>query len=300
MRVVIAGASGFLGTHLSEHLRVHGHEVVQLVRRPPGAEQDSTWVSQWDPQAGVIDQAVVDEADVVVNVAGSPLFGNPHSSNYRRQLFESRIATTSLLARAVAASPRKPAFLAGNGTSWYGDHGSEVLTEESDSRGDALLTRLTREWQAATAPASEAGARVCVLRTAPVMDRGSVTLKLLRLVFSTGLGARLGDGNQHFPLVSLRDWIGAATFLAESHDVSGVFNLSCPRTPTNAEFTEALAKRLHRPVFLAAPAPVLRLAAGPMAPELLNSVNVRPAALERAGYDFEDEDVREVLATALA
>jgi len=296
MRVVIAGASGFLGTHLSDHLRVHGHEVTALVRREPSSAHESCW----DPYAGSLDQAVVDAADVVVNLAGSPLFGNPHSARYRRELMDSRVVTTRILAEAVAASERPPAFLANNGTSFYGDHGAELLTEESDSRGEALLTRVTREWQAAAQPALDAGARVCVLRTAPVLDRASLTLRLLRVLFKSGLAARLSSGEQYFPMISLRDWVGAATYVAESHDISGVFNLCCPVTPTNREFTETLAHALHRPAFLAAPAPVLRLAAGQMAPELLSSVNVRPAALERAGYDFEDEDVREVLAAALS
>jgi uncharacterized protein len=296
MRVVIAGASGFLGTHLSDHLRVHGHEVTALVRR----ETCSPHESRWDPAAGRVDAGVIEAADAVVNLAGSPLFGNPHSARYRRELLESRVVTTRVLAEAIAASDRRPAFLANNGTSIYGDHGEDVLTEQSESRGDALLTRVTREWQAATAPAAEAGARVCVLRTAPVMDRGSLTLKLLRSVFGCGLGARLGTGRQFFPVISLRDWVGATTYVAESRDVSGVFNLCCPRTPTNREFTETLASLLRRPAFLAAPSGVLKVAAGPMAPELLNSLNVRPAALERAGYDFEDEDVREVLTAALS
>jgi uncharacterized protein (TIGR01777 family) len=296
MRVVIAGASGFLGTHLSDHLRVHGHEVTALVRR----EAEGARESRWDPYTGQLDSSVVESSDVVVNLAGSPLFGNPHSARYRRALMDSRVVTTQVLAEAIAKSDRKPAFLANNGTSFYGDHGAEVLTEESDTQGDALLTRVTRAWQEATLPAVEAGARVCVLRTAPVLDRASVTMRLLRTVFKAGLAARLSTGDQYFPLISLRDWVGAATYLAESHDVSGVFNLCCPVTPTNREFTEALAGALHRPAVFAAPAPVLRLAAGQMAPELLNSVNVRPAALERAGYDFEDEDVREVLAAALS
>ncbi|HSF37307.1 MAG TPA: TIGR01777 family oxidoreductase [Nocardioides sp.] len=296
MRVVIAGASGFLGTHLSDHLRVHGHEVTALVRR----EAEGARESRWDPYTGQLDPSVVESSDVVVNLAGSPLFGNPHSARYRRALMDSRVVTTQVLAEAIAKSDRKPAFLANNGTSFYGDHGAEVLTEESDTRGEALLTRVTRAWQDATLPAVEAGARVCVLRTAPVLDRASVTMRLLRTVFKAGLAARLSTGDQYFPLISLRDWVGAATYLAESHDVSGVFNLCCPVTPTNREFTETLAGALHRPAVLAAPAPVLRLAAGQMAPELLNSVNARPAALERAGYDFEDEDVREVLAAALS
>ena len=294
MRVVIAGASGFLGTHLTEHLRVHGHEVTPLVRREAGPHE-----SRWDPRAGTVDADVVTSADVVVNLAGASLIGNPHSESWAREVQESRVGTTALLARTIATSDRPPAFLAGNGISYYGDHGPAPVTEETDSRGDALLTRVARDWEAAAAPAREGGSRVCVLRTAPVMDRSAPPLKHLRRVFAAGLGARLGTGQQHFPMISLRDWVGAVAFLAESRDVSGAFNLCCPDTPTNAEFTVALAKAVRRPALLSAPAGVLAKATGKLAPELLGSVNARPAALERAGYDFEDRDVREVLAAAL-
>ena len=296
MRVVIAGASGFLGTHLTEHLRVGGHEVTHLVRRTP----ESKHQSQWDPYADRVDQSVIDRSDVVVNLAGVNIAGNPHSAKRAHAVLESRVVTTGVLARAVAAAERPPAFLAGNGISWYGDHGTQALTEDSDSVGDSFLTTVAREWQAAAAPAVRIGARVCVLRTAPVMDRSSSPLKELRQLFRLGLGARLGNGKQYFPIISLRDWVGAVSYLAESRDVSGEFNLCCPQTPTNAEFTRALADAVSRPAFLLAPAPVLKVAAGRMSPELLGSVNARPAALERAGYDFQDVDVREVLASALA
>ena len=123
---------------------------------------------------------------MIVNLAGSPTLGNPHSATWARQLRESRVRTTATLAAAIAASERKPAFLAGNGIGYYGDRGAEVLTEESDSRGDGLLTSVTREWQAATAPAVEAGARVCILRTSPVMDRRNPPLKQLRTLFKLG------------------------------------------------------------------------------------------------------------------
>lgn len=296
MRVVIAGASGFLGTHLTQHLRAHGHEVTALVRRAPQSEQES----RWDPAGGHVDAAVIARADAVVNVAGASIAANPHSTKHAAEVRESRVSTTSVLAKAIAAAERPPAFLAGNGISVYGDHGATPLTEESASVGDAFLTTVAREWEAAAEPARTAGSRVCILRTAPVMDRTSPPLKQLRLLFRAGLGARLGSGEQHFPMISLRDWIGAVGYLIESRDVSGAFNLCCPSTPTNAEFTRALADAVGRRAFLAAPAAVLRVAAGNMAPELLGSVNARPAALERAGYDFEDEDVREVLAAALA
>lgn len=296
MRVVIAGASGFLGTHLSHHLRSHGHEVTALVRRAPQSEHES----QWNPATGHVDPVVIARADAVVNLAGASIAANPHSKKHADEVRESRVSTTSVLAEAIAASERPPAFLAGNGISVYGDHDATPLTEESDSVGDAFLTRVAREWEAAAEPARTAGSRVCILRTAPVMDRTSPPLKQLRLLFKAGLGARLGSGEQYFPMISLRDWIGAVSYLIESRDVSGPFNLCCPTTPTNAEFTRALADAVGRRAFFVAPAAVLRVAAGNMSPELLGSVNARPAALERAGYDFEDEDVREVLAAALA
>ena len=296
MRVVIAGASGFLGTHLTAHLRLHGHEVTALVRREPASAHES----RWDPRAGHVDADLVGRADVVVNLAGASIAGNPHSKKWSAEVLDSRVSTTGLLSRTIAASERPPAFLAGNGISWYGDHGAAPVTEDTESVGDAFLTRVARAWESATDEAREAGARVCLLRTAPVMDRTSPPLKQLRLLFQLGGGARLGSGEQYMPMISLRDWIGAVSYLAESRDVSGAFNLCCPSPPTNAEFTRALASAVHRKAFLAVPSGLLGPAAGDLAPELLGSINARPSALERAGYDFEDEDVREVLAAALA
>jgi len=297
--VLLAGASGFLGTQLRDVLAAHGHGVTALTRRPARGPGESTW----DPYAGTIDPAVVEAADVVVNLAGSPTLGNPHSAKWARELRESRVTTTRVLAEAIAGSERRPAFLAGNGISYYGDHrdlGDPQLDESSESRGDALLTQVTREWQAATEPAAEAGARVCVLRTAPVMDRRSPPLKQLRLLFLAGLGGRLGDGTQHMAMCSLRDWLGAVVHLAEHPDASGPFNICCPETPTNAEFTKTLARQLHRPSFATVPRFALKTGAGEMASELLGSLNVVPAALEAAGYEFQDRDVEAVVRTGLS
>ena len=295
-QVLLAGATGFLGTHLREALLARGHRVTSLTRGPARGGEHATW----DPYAGKLDPALVEAADVVVNLAGSPTLGNPHSKKWARELRESRLTTTRVLAEAIAGSDRRPAFLAGNGISYYGDQGETLLDESADSRGDAMLTALTREWQAAADPAVAAGARVCVLRTAPVMDRGNAPLKQLRLLSLAGLGAKLGDGQQRMAMISLRDWVGAAVHLAEHPDASGPFNLCCPRTPTNAEFTKALAGQLHRPSFARVPRFALKLGAGPMAPELLGSLNVVPAALVASGYEFRDPDVEAVLRTGLS
>ena len=295
LSVVIAGSSGFLGQHLVAELRQRGHAVTALVRR--GARGGE---SQWDPQEGLVDDALVGAADVVVNLAGAPLIGNPHSKKWARDVLSSRVATTRLLAATIAAAPSPPALVNASGISWYGDHGSALLTEASDTRGHALLTRVCREWEAAARPASEAGARVALLRTAPVQDRRNAPLKMQRLQFLAGAGGRIGPGTQYYPLISLRDWVGAASFLVEHPTASGPFNLCAPRTPTNAEFTAALAGKVHRPALFPVPSPVIRAAAGPMADELLGSLNLEPRALLDLGHTFADPDVDAVLTAGLA
>ena len=188
MRVVMAGSSGFLGQALTGALRAEGHEVVRLVRRAAEGPDEE----QWDPYAARLDPAVVEAADVVVNLAGRATAGNPHSKRWAREMHSSRVSTTDTLARAIAASTRKPAFLAQNAVGYYGDHGPEVITEESDSRGDSFLTQVTRAWQHATTPAVDAGARVVVMRTAPVLHRQAAPLQQLLLPFRLGLGRPAG------------------------------------------------------------------------------------------------------------
>lgn len=295
MRFLIAGASGFLGTRLRESLVLAGHDVTTLVRRTPGPGQ-----AQWDPYVGQLDLAVVEQADVVINLAGAPTLGNPHSKRWASELLESRVITTTVLAEAIAKSTRRPDFLAGNGISYYGDRADEVLTETSGTSGDAFLTEVTRQWQAATEVAAEAGARVCVLRTAPVLDRRSAPLKQLLLLFKAGLGGKLGSGKQYFPIISTEDWVAAVTFLAVHREADGPVNLCCPKTPTNAEFTRELAALVRRPAFFGVPGAVLKQAAGRMAPELLGSIRAVPQVLIDTGFRFADQDVTDVLRAATA
>ncbi|HEU4511586.1 MAG TPA: TIGR01777 family oxidoreductase [Nocardioidaceae bacterium] len=295
MRIVLAGASGFLGQAWREHLARQGHDVLRLVR----GEAVSAAESSWDPYDGQVDQSVIDSADVVANLAGAPIAHWPWTPSYKRALHDSRVFTTRTLAEAVAKSPGKPAFLAQSGVAGYGDRGDEVLTEESSTPADTVLGRITREWEAATAPAEDAGARVCVMRTAVVLHKSGGALKPLNLLFRAGLGGPIGSGRQYFATISLNDWLRAATFLATDNSCRGVYNLTGPGTTTNEEFTKQLGRMLNRPTLLRAPAWPMRKALGELSNELLGSVRVEPAHLLADGFEFEQPTLNERLAAAL-
>lgn len=298
MQLLLAGSSGFLGTHLTDALRADGHTLTRLVRRAPTATDEV----RWDPAAATVPQEVVDAADVVINLCGSPTAGNPHSRRWAAELRSSRVDATRTLAAAVADAHQrgsgKPALLNGSAVGFYGDHGTHLVDETGASIGGSLMTSVVRDWEAATTTARHSGARVVMIRTAPVIDRESAPLKQLLPLFRLGLGARLGGGSQYFPMVSLRDWLGGVRHLIGS-GVSGPVNLCCPMTPTNTEFTQALADAVGRRARLAVPSKVLEVAAGKVSPELLGSLRVTPHALRSSGYVFTDHDVRDVINAAL-
>ena len=228
MRVVIAGASGFLGTHLSDHLRVHGHEVTALVRREPGSAQES----RWDPAAGQRRR----RADRVRRRGGQP-----RRRAHRRQPALEEVGPGG----ARVAGVDHPAARRDDRR----DRAPGGVPRRQRRRLVRRPRRRRRSPRTPPAPATRSsrtsptsgprrptrparpGARVCELRTSPVMDRTSPPLKQLRLLFQAGGGARLGSGEQFMPMISLRDWIGAVSYLIESRDVSGAFNLCCPHTP---------------------------------------------------------------------
>lgn len=296
MRIVIAGATGFLGKALREHLARRGHDVVRLVR----GQAVSSYESRWDPQKGIIDQSVIEKADAVVNVAGASFVRWPYTEAYRKQFIASRVESTRVLAEAIARSERKPAFIAQNGTSFYGDRGEEVLTEHSaEGHDDAFLHKITKVWQEATQPAVDAGSRVCVMRTSFVLDGRGGSFRPLLLMFRLGLGGPAGDGKQYFSTISLNDWVRAATFLIENDSCEGVYNLTGPNPTTNGEFVKELGRMVHRPTVFRIPAAPLQRLFPELAPELFSSVRAEPARLQEAGFVFEERTVNERLAKAM-
>lgn len=295
MRFVVAGATGFLGTALRDHLAREGHEVVRLVRGDAVSPQES----RWDPYRGEVDSAVIESADVVVNLAGAPIGHWPWTESYKKTLLESRVATTKTLADAIAASTSKPAFLAQNGTSGYSDHGDQVVTEESRTDAKTVLGGVTRAWREATRPAADAGARVCVMRSAPVLDKRGGALRTILPVFWLGLGGPIAGGRQYFAITTLHDWLRAVMFLATNDAAKGPYNIAGPNTTTNLEFTRELGRLVHRPTVMPVPGWPVRLLLDGFADEILTSIRVEPVRLQDEGFVFDHPTIRARLEAAL-
>jgi uncharacterized protein (TIGR01777 family) len=294
MRIVMAGASGFLGTAWRDHLAQKGHQVVRLVRGGAATGNESSW----DPYTGRLDRSVVESADAVVNLAGAPVAHWPWTTRYRHTFADSRVRTTATLAEAVAQAGGRPAFVVQNGVAGYGDRGDAVVTERTPTDAETFIGTVARRWAQAADPAREAGARVVVMRTAVVLDRSGSALRSMLPAFRLGLGGRLGDGSQYFGTITLEDWVRAAGFLTLEETAQGAYNLAGPGTTTNAAFTNALAGLLRRPAVLRAPAAVIRLA-GPPSTELLGSCRVEPERLLDEGFTFRHPTLEERLRAAL-
>jgi uncharacterized protein (TIGR01777 family) len=177
----------------------------------------------------------------------------------------------------------------------YGSRGDELL-DESSALGDDFPAEVGKEWEAATAPARDAGIRVVHIRTGIVLNPGGGALGKMLLPFQAGVGGRLGSGKQWMSWISREDWIGAVHFLMQRGGLEGVFNLTAPEPVTNATFTEAMGRVLNRPAILPVPAFALTTMFGEMARgTILASQRAVPRALERACFAFSHQSVSSAL-----
>jgi uncharacterized protein len=293
MRILIAGSSGFLGTHLVRLLHAEGHEVVPLVRREPRSAGEI----RWDPAGHALDPTVLSTVDTVVNLAGANV-ARPWTEAYKRKIRDSRVDTTATLAAAIAAADRPPAaLLNASAVGYYGDTGDRAVDETAPAGRD-FLAEVCQDWEAAATPAKDAGVRVVWLRSGIPLHASGGLLKPMLVPFRLFFGARLGSGRQYLPWISLADWLGAVRFLLGS-DLAGPVNLTGPEPVTNAELTRALAEVLHRPAVLAVPGFAIRLALGEFSVEVLGSSRVLPGVLRGAGFEFQHTDVRSALRAAI-
>jgi uncharacterized protein (TIGR01777 family) len=289
MDVLLTGSSGLIGSALVTALEAAGHRTVRL-RRGSGAAGSGSW----DPELGAIDESAFDGVTGVVHLAGEGIAEKKWTPEQKRRILESRTKGTDLLARTLASRDHKPAVLvSASAIGYYGDRRDEQITEDSPP-GNDFLAGVCKQWEAATAPAADAGIRVVITRSGIVLSPKGGVLKKLLLPFKLGIGGRTGSGGQYMSWITLVDEIRAILFALDHDQVRGPLNLTAPNPATNRELTRTLAKVLHRPSVLPTPLLPLKIRYGAELVEdlLVNGQRVLPAALSTAGFEFVYPELR--------
>ncbi|MCD7101062.1 TIGR01777 family oxidoreductase [Pseudoclavibacter sp. 13-3] len=299
MKVLIAGASGLIGSEIRQQLTDTGHEVGVLTRPGSRPRPDSTLSWQWQPAAGELDPAAIEWADAIVSLNGTSIAKLPWTRSRRHGILTSRIESTRTLARAIAASAAPPkAWVSASAVGFYGSRPGERLTEQADA-GEGFLAEVTRRWEAATNAATES-TRVAHARTGIVLSTRAALGPLVALA-KFGLAGRLGSGRQHWPWVSLRDEAAAYVHLATASEIAGPANIAAPSGATSEQVTRAVTRALRRPHVLPAPAWALRAVLGAAADDLLLAdQQVVPERLTGEGFVFGDDDLNRAVREAVS
>jgi uncharacterized protein (TIGR01777 family) len=298
MRILISGASGFIGTALRPALSAAGHATTALVRHSPSLDASEV---QWNPRQP-LDPRVLQGFDALIHLAGKNVSGR-WTEKFKREVRESRVQGTKTLAVAAAESfweaGRPRVMVAASAIGYYGDRGDEELSESS-SRGSGFLADVCQEWEGAAAPARDAGIRVVHIRIGVVLAKQGGALKAMLTPFQLGLGGPVGNGKQFWSWIALDDVVSAFVFALGNEALSGPVNAVAPHPARNTEFTRELGKALHRPAIVPVPAFVVRTIFGEMGQSLLlASARVMPAKLQAAGFRFQHPDLSEALQAVL-
>ena len=284
LKVLVAGASGLIGTELCRQLTEDGHTVIRLVRRPARADDEA----EWSPSESRVDAAAIDAADAVINLAGATTGRIPWTRRYKREILLSRVDGTTTLAEAIAHAANPPrVFLNGSAVGFYGDRPGTVL-DESSAKGEGFLSDVVEAWELA-ARLTPSTTRLVLFRTGLVVGRGGAFTPLVPLT-RLGLAARMGSGRQHWPWIALYDEAAAIRHLLTS-SLDGVVNLVAPSSATSEQVTRSLARGLKRWHLLIVPTFALRLLGDAGNDMLLTSENIAPSRLLDDGFRFRYETI---------
>lgn len=293
-RILVTGGTGFIGRALCASLAASGHHVVVLSRQsgaqpPAGAAALVTRLAELDAEG----------CDAVVNLAGASIAEGRWTASRKRLLLESRVATTAQLVEWMGRAARRPGVMvSASAVGYYGDQGERLVTESTVAAA-GFTHELCAAWEREATNAAALGVRVCVMRIGVVLDRDGGALAQMLPAFRLGVGGRLGSGRHYFPWIHRADTIAICRWLLERADANGAYNVSAPHPVTNAEFTRALGRVLHRPTALPVPAAALKVLFGEMSELLLASDRMVPQRLLDAGYTFRYPRLDAALAAIL-
>jgi len=281
LTVAVSGSSGLVGSALCAFLSTGGHRVKRIVRSGPTDKDEILW----NARTNTVETEKLEGVDAVVHLAGENVFGR-WTETKKKRIDQSRTDGTRLLAEALAALDNPPeVFVSASAVGYYGDHGTDVVTEDTAPHDAGFLGRVCRDWEAAADPARTAGIRTVHPRLGIVLTPAGGALQLMLPAFWLGLGGRVGAPDQYFPWIALDDVLGGLYHAIWTDDIEGPMNLTAPQPVTMQTYAKSLAGRLNRPAVLHVPSSVVRSVAGEMADEmLLQSARAVPQRLTDTGY----------------
>lgn len=298
MNILITGGTGFIGSALVKSLVEQGHAVTVLSRSPDKVTEICG--SGVNALRSLTHLKAEDSYQVIINLAGAPIFDARWSEARKQLIRDSRIGLTEHLISSIARMTVKPELLiSGSAIGYYGDQGDTVLTEQSTPYED-FSNQLCAYWEATARQAEQFGVRVCLIRTGLVIAKGGGFLQRMLPVFRLGLGGRLGNGRQWLSWIHRQDWINIAQTMIVDSTMNGAYNATAPNPVTNAEFTRILAQRLNRPALMTVPAWLLNALLGEMSQLLLGSQRVMPERLLAQGFEFQYDNLSAALNEALS
>ncbi len=297
MRALVTGATGFIGRHLLARLS----EPVVLTRRPDrfSARQPGVEVHAWNPLSERPPAAAFRGIEAVFHLAGEPVAEGRWTAAKKERIRASRqLGTANLVQGLREADERPPVLVSASAVGIYGDRGDEIL-DESSTPGDDFLAQVCRQWEDASADARGLGMRVVNPRIGIVLGRDGGALAKMLTPFKLGVGGRLASGRQWMPWVHIDDLVGLLLHAARTQDLAGPMNAVGPQPVTNREFTQALARALHRPAVFPMPGAALKLVFGQFAEVLLASQRVMPRQAMASGYGFQFSELSAALANLM-
>ena len=311
MKVIVTGATGFIGTRLVERLHQRGDQVTVLARNPqsamvlfPSARFPNVTIVGYDPINENLSDATaplplwyeaLNGCDGVINLAGAPIAGERWTTRTRQKILDSRIVTTKALVNALSKLAVKPkVMISGSAIGYYGTDPDKVF-EEYNFNGKDFPAQVCREWEAAAAPVKDLGMRLVTLRTGIVMGATGGALAKILPIFQLGAGGILGTGRQWFSWIHRDDLVNLILICLTDDRYAGPVNGTAPEPVTNREFTETLAQVLGKLAILPTPAVVLNLVFGESANLLLEGQRVIPRKAIANGFEFQYHDLKSAL-----
>lgn len=285
MKILIAGASGFIGQAVVKHLSVQ-HQVLKLVRKTAGLGEIF-----WNPNLQQIEMNEINDVDVVINLCGENILGRWNDKK-KHAIYDSRILPTKFLCKIFLNHPPR-VFIQASAVGFYGDHGDQTV-DENCPHGNDFLAHVCNDWERA-AQLMQAKTRLVFTRFGMVLDNHGGALGKILPIFKLGIGGKMGSGRQYMSWISLADAVRAIDHILQNNELSGPINIVAPDAITNAQFTKDIGTFLNRPTFLSIPQSILKLFLSDSSSAFTSSIRVRPQKLIDTHFQFNFTDLTSVL-----